>query len=299
MSFLSQAGLMVRANLFRQTGAKVELAARHYSSPRFASAMTALSNRRQAFADTCCRRPVSYLKARDWATRTAALSVRLASGMEKTDSAEYRQKHAEAFREQLVKVVELMGDRGQLGNVYGLGVLIGQTPIAEAHPAHPVAGPPEHLLGHGTAAGAGDAHGTMPPPVVLTFESRCKHLADRVWSGCIATYDQFDREMQDVAASAAVRTKQTQDAAHARCLQTFMVIEYIRQRTPHALALSSTQAASWGQWSARAEREAVAAFGLGKDAGCPGTPPSPAPAAVPVEQRQTADALAESEGFWI
>ena len=139
----------------------------------------------------------------------------------------------------------------------------------------------------------------MSPPVVLTFESRCKYLSDRLWSGCIPTYDQFAREMKDVVASAPVRPGQLQDAAYSRCLKTFEVIEYIRQRALLSLAIGSTQAATWAQWSERVERDAVAGLGYGKDAGRPGTGPSPASTPVPDEKPHAADAPDGAEGFWI
>ena len=125
---------MVRANVFNSTQAKVELARRYYSNPRYTSALKAISNSEIRFAQRCCCRPVDHNEASTWAERTAILRLRMQvptgrgvpSG---ANASEQKKRLAEAFCAQLDNVLRHADVRGQTGNISMLNALkVDNTP---------------------------------------------------------------------------------------------------------------------------------------------------------------------------
>ena len=130
MSILSQAGLLVRATLFRQTGAKVELAARHYSPARFASALKALSNKETRFAAACCSREVSISEAADWAARMGNLRLKLTPAVTRAERHDLDRQRIDHACRALATIANLVRDRGRVDNIKLLAELSGEPSAA-------------------------------------------------------------------------------------------------------------------------------------------------------------------------
>ncbi|NIJ67792.1 hypothetical protein [Xanthomonas sp. 60] len=126
MSLISQAGLMVRASLFRQTGAKVELAARHYSPARFASALKALSNKETRFAAACCSREVSISEAAGWAARMGNLRLMLNPAIPRAERDDLDRQRIDQACRALATIANLVRDRGRVDNLRLLAALRGE-----------------------------------------------------------------------------------------------------------------------------------------------------------------------------
>lgn len=130
MSLISQAGLMVRATLFRQTGAKVELAARHYSPARFASALKALSNKETRFAAACCSREVSISEAAGWAARMGNLRLMLNPAIPRAERDDLDRQRIDQACRALATIANLVRDRGRVDNLRLLAALSGEPSAA-------------------------------------------------------------------------------------------------------------------------------------------------------------------------